>query len=79
MNKMKEKQVAMKAPGWLKDVKNDNVAGAIFALLFSWAWDSTPKKIDNLREYVASQFDDMTDDEIAEVCDLLIEHKVVAQ
>ena len=76
---MKEKQVAVKAPDWLKTVENDNVAGAIFALLFSWAWDGTPKKIDNLRKYVSGKFEDLSEDEVAEVCDLLIEHKMVVK
>lgn len=74
---MEDKQVLVKSPEWLKDVENDNVAGAIVALLFGWDWDGESKKIDNLREYVSKEFDDMPEDEIAEVCDLLIEHKIV--
>jgi len=75
---MNDKQVLVKAPEWLKTVENDNVAGAIFGLIFGWTWDGTPKKVDNLKEYVAEKFSDLSEDEVAETCDLLIKHKVVA-
>ena len=75
---MNDKQVLVKAPEWLKTVENDNVAGAIFGLIFSWAWDGTPKKVDNLKEYVSGKFSDLSENEVAETCDLLIKHEVVA-
>lgn len=76
---MEEKQVLIKAPGWLKDTGNVSVAAAIMALLFVWGWNGEAKNIPNLREYLKKEFDDMSDDEIAEIGDLLIEHKVVKE
>lgn len=72
-----DKQVLVKAPSWLGDIDNDNVAGAIFALIFSGEWGNEPKKVDNLKEYIAKEFDDMSEDEIEEICQLLIKHKMV--
>jgi len=74
---MKDKKVVLTTPDWVRDIKDDNIAGAIVGLLFGWAWDGKTKEIPNLREYVASKYDDMSDDEVTEICDLLIEHKVV--
>lgn len=74
---MQDEQVVMKIPEWVKEIKSDNVAGAVVGLMFAWTWDDKKVKGDNLREFVASRFDDLSEDEAAEVADLLIEHGVV--
>lgn len=74
---MAEKQIALAIPDWVKGLKDDDISGAIVGLLFSWAWDGEAKEIPNLREYIASKYDDMTDTQIEEIANLLVEHKVV--
>lgn len=71
-----DKHIYVGVPEWLKDVKDDDVAGAIMALLFDWNM-SGQEKISNLREYVKDSFDDLSDEQVEEVAKLLIEHKVV--
>lgn len=73
----KGKQVVMGTPNWLKDVKDDAVAGSIVGLMFASEWDDKPIEGDNLREYIHSSFDDLSDEQVEEVARLLIEHKVV--
>ena len=73
--KKEDKQIWLEAPEWLKDVKDDDVAG-VFALMFGWQLEGGDK-IDNLREYVKENFDDLSDEQVEEVAKLLIEHKVV--
>lgn len=75
---MEEKQIAFATPDWVKELKDDDIAGAIVGLLFSWAWNGETKEISNLTEYIASKYDDMSDAQITEIANLLIEHKVVA-
>ncbi|MBR3233530.1 hypothetical protein IKG12_01540 [Candidatus Saccharibacteria bacterium] len=75
--KDKKNAFAFAIPDWVKDVKSDEVYGAIVGLLFGWAWDGKEEEIPNLKKYVADSFDDMSEAEIAEVCNLLIEHGVV--
>lgn len=74
----KGKQVVMGTPGWIKDIKDVDVAGAIVGIMFASAWNNKPVKGDNLREYIHSSFDDLSDEQVEEVARLLIEHKVVA-
>lgn len=75
---MKEDSILVMMPEWLKDIEDDDVAGAIFAMIFSWQWDNEDGiHIDNLREYIASRFDDLTDSQVSQVADLLIKHGVV--
>lgn len=69
-----DKQIALTIPEWVKDIKNNEIAGAIVGLLFSWAWDGEEKEIPNLKKYVTDVYDDMSEDELAEVCDLLIKY-----
>lgn len=64
---MEDKKITLAIPDWVKDVKSDEVYGAIVGLLFGWAWDGKEKEILNLREHVASKYDDMSEAEIAEV------------
>lgn len=71
------KQVVMGTPGWIKDIKDVDVAGAIVGIMFASAWDNKPIEGDNLREYIRSKFDDMSDEQVEEVARLLIEHGVV--
>lgn len=71
-----DKQIWVEAPDWLKNIKDDDVAGAVFALMFNWQIDGG-EKIDNLREYIKNTFDDLSDEQVEEVATLLIEHKVV--
>ena len=73
----KGKQVVMGTPGWIKDIKDVDVAGAIVGIMFASAWNNKPVEGDNLREYIRSSFDDMSEEQIEEVARLLIEHKVV--
>ena len=75
---MVKNQVLFKAPEWVKEIKDKDIYSAVYTILFSWAWDGEPQKIDNLREYIAESFDDMSEDQITEICDVLIKHKVVA-
>lgn len=74
--KKEDKQIWVEAPEWLKDIEDDDVAGAVFALMFGWQLEGGDK-IDNLREYVKENFDDLSDEQVEEVAKLLIEHKVV--
>ena len=74
---MEDKQIAFAIPDWVKPIKDDDVAGAIVGLMFSWAWDNKEVKIPNLREYIKGRFDNLTDEQVEEVAKLLIEHGVV--
>ena len=74
---MKDKQVVVSAPTWLKDIEDKSVAGAIFALIFNWEWEGKKENIADLREYVKESFDDLSDAQVAQVADLLIEHNIV--
>ena len=47
---MKDKKVVLTTPDWVRDIKDDNIAGAIVGLLFGWAWDGKTKEIPNLRD-----------------------------
>ena len=75
-HKKSDKQVYVSVPDWVKVIKDDDVAAAIMALIFDWNF-SGEDKIDNLREYVKENFDDLSDEQVEEVAKLLIEHKVV--
>lgn len=75
-HKKSDKQVYVSVPDWVKAIKDDDVAAAIMALIFDWNF-SGEDKIDNLREYVKESFDDLSDKQVEEVAQLLIEHKVV--
>lgn len=75
-HKKSDKQVYVSVPDWVKTIKDDDVAAAIMALIFDWNF-SGEDKIDNLREYVKENFDDLSDEQVEEVAKLLIEHKVV--
>ena len=75
-HKKSDKQVYVSVPDWVKTIKDDDVAAAIMALIFDWNF-SGEDKIDNLREYVKENFDDLSDKQVEEVAKLLVEHKVV--
>jgi len=75
-HKKSDKQVYVSVPDWVKTIKDDDVAAAIMALIFDWNF-SGEDKIDNLREYVKENFDDLSDEQVEEVAKLLVEHKVV--
>lgn len=75
-HKKSDKQVYVSVPDWVKVIKDDDVAASIMALIFDWSF-SGEDKIDNLREYVKESFDDLSDNQVEEVAQLLIEHKVV--
>lgn len=75
-HKKSDKQVYVSVPDWVKAIKDDDVAASIMALIFDWNF-SGEDKIDNLREYVKENFDDLSDEQVEEVAKLLIEHKVV--
>lgn len=75
-HKKSDKQVYVSVPDWVKAIKDDDVAAAIMALIFDWNF-SGEDKIDNLREYVKENFDDLSDKQVEEVAKLLVEHKVV--
>lgn len=72
-----DKRALFKAPEWIKEIKDKDIYSAVYALLFSWAWDGKPQKIDDIQEYVAESFDDMSESQIAEICDILIKHNVL--
>lgn len=74
--KKSDKQEWMKVPDWLKKVSDKEVASSVFAIMFNWEM-SGPDKFDDLREYIKDIFDDLSDKQVDEVADLLIEHKVV--
>lgn len=71
------KIVYMEIPQWVKKLENDNVAGAIISLLFSWRWDNTADVDMNLLSYLRDRFDNLTDSEIEEIANLLMRHKIV--
>jgi len=74
--KKSDKQEWMKVPDWLKKVSDKEVASSVFAIMFNWEM-SGPDEFDDLREYIKDIFDDLSDKQVDEVADLLIEHKVV--
>lgn len=74
---MENKQIAFAAPDWLRKLKDEDIKSVIFALMFSWAWDNEEVKIPNLREYIKDSFDDLTDEQVEEVANLLIQNNVV--
>lgn len=71
---MKEKQVMMTIPSWVKTIEDDDVAGAIVGLMFSSSWNEKVIKGDNLEKYIRVAFEDLSDKQVKEVADLLREH-----
>lgn len=71
-----DKQEWMEVPDWLKKVKDEDVASSVFALMFSWDMNGT-KRIDNLEDYIRESFDDLSDEQVEEVANLLIEHNII--
>jgi len=76
MEKDNDKNIWVPIPDWLKKVEDKDVFAAIGTLLFDWNY-AGKDKIDNLEAYVKENFEDLSDDQVKEVCNLLIEHKVV--
>ena len=71
-----DKQEWMEVPDWLKKVKDEDGASSVFALMFSWDMNGT-KQIDNLEDYIRESFDDLSDEQVEEVANLLIEHGII--
>lgn len=74
--KSSDTQVWVGFPDWIKDIENSDVKATIRALLFDWGAFGA-EKIDNLKEYIATTFDDLNEEEVEEVARLLIEHGIL--
>ena len=64
-------------PEWVKDIKDKDVRLAVYTLLFIWTTEKSVHIDKNLRDYVRDQFEELTDKQVDEVVEILVEWGVV--
>ncbi len=64
-------------PEWIRDIKDKGVRLAVYTLLFIWSTEKSNHIDKNLRDYVRDEFEELTDKQVDEVVEILVERGVV--